>query len=479
MLRGAVRTRVQEGPRPRKTHTSRRAMAPPPSPPSRRGGREWYACGFLPRGDDALDATTLTRLAPPGSRAPRRVFPGGWGFVAVEVGEDDDPDGAPTSHGLEVWGDAAGDHFGDTLAARSRALPSPVLAAAGYASVAFADARGVPARHGRRDAGRRGARARARAAGSRRRPRRRREHPAEAEPSQQQHARVRALAAGENHLVLALDDGTAWTRRDDDVSAPREDAEDLRRRCAPLRFPLLTGGAPRIVVFAAAGARHAVLIDALGRLWTFGWGLHGQLGHGDAEDAAAPRPVRALEGFPVVAAAAGTHHTLVATRDGAAYAFGSNADGQLGVGDEHHGGDSDGDSHSSLGEHDAETASAESESESDVLLASRTKTRKKKTQTQTQTRRVLRDAGAGGASAGPPRARSVRAVGVVRFAARGGGHRRRRGVRVGVGARAGSSARAATIARRDSRRPGFESRGGARRRTWRADGGTRASRRAR
>ena len=100
-------------------------MAPPPSPPSRRGGREWYACGFLPRGDDALDATTLTRLAPPGSRAPRRVFPGGWGFVAVEVGEDDDPDGAPTSHGLEVWGDAAGDHFGDTLAARSRALPSP------------------------------------------------------------------------------------------------------------------------------------------------------------------------------------------------------------------------------------------------------------------------------------------------------------------------------------------------------------------
>ena len=119
-------------------------MAPPPTPPSRRGGREWYACGFLPRGDDALDATTLTRLAPPGSRAPRRVFPGGWGFVAVEVGEDDDPDGAPTSHGLEVWGDAAGDHFGDTLAARSRALPSPVLAAAGYASVAFADARGVP-----------------------------------------------------------------------------------------------------------------------------------------------------------------------------------------------------------------------------------------------------------------------------------------------------------------------------------------------
>jgi alpha-tubulin suppressor-like RCC1 family protein len=290
------------------------------------------------------------------------------------VGEDDDPDGAPTSHGLEVWGDAAGDHFGDTLAARRRALPSPVLAAAGYASVAFADARGVPRVMG--DATRDDDDALALEpppgpgadrADDENTP------PAEAEPSQQ-HARVRALAAGENHLVLALDDGTAWTRRDDDASA-RKDAEDLRRRCAPLRFPLLTG-TPRIVG-VAAGARHAVLIDALGRLWTFGWGLHGQLGHGDAEDAAAPRPVRALEGFPVVAAAAGTHHTLVATRDGAAYAFGSNADGQLGVGDENHG-DSDGDSHSSLGEHDAETASAESESESDVLLASRTKTQKKK-----------------------------------------------------------------------------------------------------
>ena len=363
-------------------------MAPPPSPPSRRGGREWYACGFLPRGDDALDATTLTRLAPPGSRAPRRVFPGGWGFVAVEVGEDDDPDGAPTSHGLEVWGDAAGDHFGDTLAARSRALPSPVLAAAGYASVAFADARGVPRVMGdvTRDDEALALEPEPPGPGADRADDEN-TPPAEAEPSQQQHARVRALAAGENHLVLALDDGTAWTRRDDDVSAPREDAEDLRRRCAPLRFPLLTGGAPRIVG-VAAGARHAVLIDALGRLWTFGWGLHGQLGHGDAEDAAAPRPVRALEGFPVVAAAAGTHHTLVATRDGAAYAFGSNADGQLGVGDEHHGGDSDGDSHSSLGEHDAETASAESESESDVLLASRTKTRKKKRARERKRERV-------------------------------------------------------------------------------------------
>ena len=288
---------------------------------------------------------------------------------------------------------------------------------------------------GRRDAGRRGARARARAAGSRRRPRRRREHPRGGGALPAARARVRALAAGENHLVLALDDGTAWTRRDDDVrrraKTPKIFVADARPSASPSSpvVPLASSAAsPR-------GRAPRRPHRRFRRLWTFGWGLHGQLGHGarggrrraatgpsargiprrrrrrrnashpgrDARRRAARsrkqrrRPARRRRraprggfrrGFPLV--------TRRARRgDGV---------GGVGVG---------------VG----------------CFISVSDKDAEKKTKTQTQTRRVLRDAGAGGASAGPPRARSVRAVGVVRFAARGGGHRRRRGVRVGVGAR--------------------------------------------
>lgn len=83
----------------------------------------------------------------------------------------------------------------------------------------------------------------------------------------------------------------------------------------------------------AAGGRHSAVTARSGRLWTCGWNAYGQLGTGETCTAVAtPTPVAALGGLVVVQAAAGLGHTLALTDCGDVYAFGWNADGQLGIG---------------------------------------------------------------------------------------------------------------------------------------------------
>ena len=45
------------------------------------------------------------------------------------------------------------------------------------------------------------------------------------------------------------------------------------------------------VVGIAAGGYHSIALAADGRVFTFGRGMHGQLGHGDEEDQLTPRVV--------------------------------------------------------------------------------------------------------------------------------------------------------------------------------------------
>jgi alpha-tubulin suppressor-like RCC1 family protein len=142
--------------------------------------------------------------------------------------------------------------------------------------------------------------------------------------------RARHLAAGDEHFLLVTDAGEAF--RGEFRSEFRAGA-----RVAALVFdagaPGSDGTIPRDVkiTHVAAGSRHSALVDADGRVWTFGWGLYGQLGHETCEDASDPKPVAALGACFARAVAAGAAHTSVLVSTGGVYAFGSNRDGQLGV----------------------------------------------------------------------------------------------------------------------------------------------------
>lgn len=84
-------------------------------------------------------------------------------------------------------------------------------------------------------------------------------------------------------------------------------------------------------VVVAAGARHSVALTDQGQCAVWGWSLHGQCC--EVRPAVeSPKFVEQLGPLKCTGAAAGSHHTVVSTDQGDVYVWGSNGDGQLGLG---------------------------------------------------------------------------------------------------------------------------------------------------
>ena len=315
----------------------------------------WYQCGFLPdgrAGSDAGDARLVPCPAPVASA--RDAFDGGWGFAVARVDADD-----ATGGRLYAWGECARDHVLEeppttSSRARDHVLPArlvdaaadaredPGPVAAGWAHVVFlvhgagGDTVATP-RAPSDGAGRR----------ARPRPRPRATYTSRAAsapsppandtpwPSAKTAPRGRgATTRAANSARRGRRRATGTTRRDDPAAEPPATAAAAEPP-ATITFASRVALPPGVhVVAACAGARHSVVVDARGAAYAFGWGLHGQLGLGDGEDARAPTRVASLDGIFIARAAAGTAHTVLLTHHGTAYAFGSNHHGQLGVPEE-------------------------------------------------------------------------------------------------------------------------------------------------
>jgi alpha-tubulin suppressor-like RCC1 family protein len=89
------------------------------------------------------------------------------------------------------------------------------------------------------------------------------------------------------------------------------------------------------IVMAACGAFHSVVVSADGRLWTFGAGSHGRLGHNDEQDRLVPTLVAPakFEDSKIVTVASGAWHTMAVGVNGALWGWGAGSYGQLGLGD--------------------------------------------------------------------------------------------------------------------------------------------------
>ncbi|KAG0443544.1 hypothetical protein HPB47_014798, partial [Ixodes persulcatus] len=72
---------------------------------------------------------------------------------------------------------------------------------------------------------------------------------------------------------------------------------------------LLEPLAPHRVSRVACGTYHSLAVTEEGRLFTWGWGAHGQLGHGTCDDQRTPRLVAALADHRVTDVSAGCGHT--------------------------------------------------------------------------------------------------------------------------------------------------------------------------
>ncbi|KAM9301160.1 E3 ubiquitin-protein ligase MYCBP2 isoform 14-T14 [Morus bassanus] len=79
----------------------------------------------------------------------------------------------------------------------------------------------------------------------------------------------------------------------------------------------------------SCGFHHSVVLMENGDVYTFGYGQHGQLGHGDVNSRGCPTLVQALPG-PSTQVTAGSNHTAILLMDGQVFTFGSFSKGQLG-----------------------------------------------------------------------------------------------------------------------------------------------------
>ena len=84
------------------------------------------------------------------------------------------------------------------------------------------------------------------------------------------------------------------------------------------------------IVAISCGDEHTAVVTQTGRLFTFGSNEFGQLGLGHNESILKPSCVKSLKPDKVKAVACGKSHTIVSMASGLLWAFGSNAEGQLG-----------------------------------------------------------------------------------------------------------------------------------------------------
>ena len=83
----------------------------------------------------------------------------------------------------------------------------------------------------------------------------------------------------------------------------------------------------------SANGYHTACVTKDGELFTWGEGQYGKLGHGDETNQRTPKRVDALVGVKAIQVSCGLCHTAFCTEDGKVYAFGRGEKGQLGHGD--------------------------------------------------------------------------------------------------------------------------------------------------
>mmetsp|Transcript_35085 Transcript_35085/g.91983 ORF Transcript_35085/g.91983 Transcript_35085/m.91983 type:complete len:285 (+) Transcript_35085:329-1183(+) len=84
------------------------------------------------------------------------------------------------------------------------------------------------------------------------------------------------------------------------------------------------------VCAVAAGGAYSLVLGTGGEVYSFGYCCNGQLGHGDRAMQPTPQVIKALKGVKVRAVAAGRRHSLVLGSAGKVYSFGAGGYGTLG-----------------------------------------------------------------------------------------------------------------------------------------------------
>lgn len=139
--------------------------------------------------------------------------------------------------------------------------------------------------------------------------------------------RVVQLSACGFHTGCLTENQELWTWGEGKFGRLGHGAE---RNChSPRLVESLLGKKPRQV---SCGGFHTAVVTDDGHLYTFGGGEHGQLGHNDRVNKVKPTLVQALEGVFVSQITCGWSHSVALTSKGKVYTWGNGDHGKLGHG---------------------------------------------------------------------------------------------------------------------------------------------------
>jgi alpha-tubulin suppressor-like RCC1 family protein len=137
------------------------------------------------------------------------------------------------------------------------------------------------------------------------------------------------VAAGGYHMMAVRPDGSLWTWGRNYAGQLGIEWKDPASDQPGVRVPVRVGK-DNDWVAVAAGDHHSIAMKRDGALWAWGYNAFGQLGDGSADDAHSPVLVQG--GNDWAAFAAGDYHTIARKRDGSIWTWGLNKRGQLGLG---------------------------------------------------------------------------------------------------------------------------------------------------
>mmetsp|Transcript_38958 Transcript_38958/g.63691 ORF Transcript_38958/g.63691 Transcript_38958/m.63691 type:complete len:1180 (+) Transcript_38958:2-3541(+) len=146
-----------------------------------------------------------------------------------------------------------------------------------------------------------------------------------------QAVRVVDISAGASHSGAVASDGKLFMFGDNRDGRCGVNPKDRREVLEPtaVAFGRQSVEAAKV----ECGWGHTLVLTRNGQVFSFGWGAHVQLGHGDEEDNHVAKRIESLSAKTVVDIAAGYGHSMCATADGELYSWGRNDYGQLGHGD--------------------------------------------------------------------------------------------------------------------------------------------------
>ncbi|XP_056460647.1 probable E3 ubiquitin-protein ligase HERC6 isoform X2 [Gadus chalcogrammus] len=137
---------------------------------------------------------------------------------------------------------------------------------------------------------------------------------------------VTLVAAGGTHSLFIALSGLVYCCGNNKLGQLGLNRVDEKGRFRIMPVPSLK---PIEVATASCGAEHSVVLTKDGKVFTFGDGSHGQLGHRSTAGELIPRQVQGID-EPIAQIACGSHHTLILGSSGHIWTFGSKVKGQSG-----------------------------------------------------------------------------------------------------------------------------------------------------